>query len=53
MGSPFLPLRKHSLWEKEKVKDMRISDKDKTSFYNYDFLIDNDEKSEITISLKK
>ena len=29
--------------EKEKVKDMHISDKDKTYFYNYDFIIDNDE----------
>ena len=34
--------------EKEKVKDMHISVKENI-FYNYDFIGDNDEKSEITI----
>ena len=46
VGSPFLRLRKHSLWRKKKLKDMHISDKENI-FYNYDFINDNDEKTEI------
>ena len=42
VGSPFLWLRKHSLWRKKKLRTCTSQIK-KNICYNYDFIYDKDE----------